>query len=716
MVDDSENDVLLIIHNLQKGGYDPLYERVETAAAMKNALKVKQWDIIICDYKMPKFNAPSAIAVLKETNIDIPLIIVSGTMGEEAAIECMHLGAHDYIMKGNLSRLCPAIARELKEAEGRNMQRQAESQMEVTLESLRQSEKKYRNILENMQEGYFEVDLAGNFTFFNDTVCRVLGYSKEELMGMNSRQYTDKDDVERVSHAYKKVYKTGEPNKEFGWQITRKDGAKRYIEGSISLQKDSSGKPIGFRGIVRDITERKRVEDALRKSEERYRDLVKYASVGIYDVDYETGRFISVNDVVYEFTEYTQDELLNMNFSDIFTEESKKYMGERLEKLYAGEKISPDVEYCIRTKSGKKLWVQLNARYFYKRGKLKRATGIIHNITERKQAEEALKKSEVKYRNIFENAMEGIYQSTTEGRFITVNNALARMAGYDSPEELIESIQDIGTQLYVHPENRKRFLEIRESKGFVDNFEAEFYKKDGSTFWVVINAVSIKDAQGKMLYTEGLIEDITIRKKAEEQLHKSLESLKKAVGTTVQVLVSALEFRDPYTSGHQSRTANLACAIAMEMGLPKDKIDGIRMAGIIHDIGKLSIPVEILSKPTKLTELEFSLIKEHARSGYEMLKDVESSWPLAEIVYQHHERMNGTGYPRNLKGNEILIEARIMAVADVVEAMASHRPYRPTMGIEAALKEIKKNKRILYDDAVADACLRLFKEKGYGLE
>ena len=179
--------------------------------------------------------------------------------------------------------------------------------------------------------------------------------------------------------------------------------------------------------------------------------------------------------------------------------------------------------------------------------------------------------------------------------------------------------------------------------------------------------------------------------------------------------MSAVETRDPYTAGHQSRSANLACAIAMEMGLSQEKIDGIRMAGTIHDIGKLSIPAEILSKPTKLTDIEFSLIKEHSRSGYEMLKDVESPWPLAEIVYQHHERMNGSGYPRNLKGDEILMEARIMAVADVVEAMASHRPYRPTLGIEAALEEIEKNKGILYDDAVADACLRLFREKGYQL-
>jgi len=157
-------------------------------------------------------------------------------------------------------------------------------------------------------------------------------------------------------------------------------------------------------------------------------------------------------------------------------------------------------------------------------------------------------------------------------------------------------------------------------------------------------------------------------------------------------------------------------AIATEMGLPQEKIDAIRMAGSIHDIGKLSIPAEILSKPTKLSEIEFSLIKEHAHRGFEMLKDVESPWPLAEIVHQHHERMDGSGYPRNLKGEEICIEARILAVADVVEAMASHRPYRAGLGIEAALNEIEKNRGIFYDDAVADACLRLFREKGFQFE
>jgi len=205
------------------------------------------------------------------------------------------------------------------------------------------------------------------------------------------------------------------------------------------------------------------------------------------------------------------------------------------------------------------------------------------------------------------------------------------------------------------------------------------------------------------------------RYEAEEKLRVTLERLKRAAGSTIQVLVSALEARDPYTAGHQARSANLACAIAEEMDLPEDKIEGIHMAGAIHDIGKLSVPVEILSKPTKLTHVEFSLIKEHSHNGFEMLKDVESAWPLAEIVHQHHERMNGGGYPRNLKGDEILMEARILAVADVVEAISSHRPYRPAYDIRDALDEIERNKGILYDAAVVDACLRLFQEKGYKL-
>ena len=245
--------------------------------------------------------------------------------------------------------------------------------------------------------------------------------------------------------------------------------------------------------------------------------------------------------------------------------------------------------------------------------------------------------------------------------------------------------------------------------------ELRMVKMDSAPVWVGLEATVSQDAGG-MPVCRAMLSDITERKQAEEELQRTLDSLRKAVGVTIQVMVSAVETRDPYTAGHQVRSANLARYIAAEMGLPQEKIDGIRMAGSIHDIGKLSIPAEILSKPTKLSEIEFSLIKEHARQGYEILRNVESPWPLAEMVYQHHERMDGSGYPRNLKGDEILMEARILAVSDVVESMASHRPYRAGLGIEAALEEIEKNRDIFYDSAVTDACLRLFREKGFKLE
>ncbi len=576
-------------------------------------------------------------------------------------------------------------------------------------DSLLQSEGKYRTILEDIQEGYFEVDFAGNFTFFNNSLCRFLGYSKEELMGMNNRQYTDKEHSKKLFQAFNKVYYSGEPTEGFDWQIIRKDGTKRYVEASVSLQKDSSGTPTGFRGIARDVTERKKVEEALRESENRLRAQYNGNPIPTYTWQKQGDEFILKD--------------FNDSANTLTSGQGKTFLGRQASEMYKSrQEMLGTLQKCFDEK--RIIRVESISEHFMP-GKFVVITFVfvppdlvmvhMEDITERKKSEETIKKSEAKYRNIFENAIEGIYQSTIEGRFITANAALARMAGYDSPEELIESIKDIGTQLYVNSEDRKRFMEIREAKGFVSGFEVEFYKKDGSKFWVVINARTVKDEQGEILYIEGLIEDISIRKHAEELLHQTLDSLRKAVSTTIQVLVSAVEMKDPYTAGHQLRVADLARAIATEMKLSYDKIEGIRMAGSIHDIGKLSIPAEILSKPTKLTNIEFSLIKEHPQTGYEMLKDVESPWPLAEIVYQHHERMNGSGYPRNLKGDEIILDARIMAVADVVEAMGSHRPYRPTLGIEAALEEIEKNKGILYDDTVADACLKLFREKGFQL-
>ena len=243
--------------------------------------------------------------------------------------------------------------------------------------------------------------------------------------------------------------------------------------------------------------------------------------------------------------------------------------------------------------------------------------------------------------------------------------------------------------------------------------ELEIITARGNRIWIRTVGEAIRDAAGAIIAVEGAFQDINDRKKAEVELNKTLKNLRKALGTIIQVLISAVETRDPYTAGHQVRTADLARSIAMELKLSGNQVDGIRMAGSIHDIGKLSVPAEILSKPTKLTDIEYALIKEHPRRGYELLRNVESPWPLAQIVLQHHERLDGSGYPAGLKGDEIILEARIMAVADVVEAMASHRPYRPGLGLKAALEEISRNRNRLYDAAVVDACLCLFQERNY---
>ena len=1205
MVEDSEDDALLIIRELKKGGYNPVCERVETAAAMKKALKDKQWDIILCDYKLPKFSGEQAIALLKETNIEIPLIIVSGTIGEETAVECMRSGAHDYIMKNNLSRLCPAIARELEEGEIRVRRKRAEESLKesaekyqrffmtsrdcvfitskegswidmndaavelfsyssreelmqvkitnlyvnpeertkhnsiiaergyskeypvelrrkdgtvmhtlitsvalcdaeknvigfqgtirditerkrvdeqlkqqadamnvaiegiaildekgeyvylnkahaniygydnaeeligkpwsilydsgelqrfeqkimpellqkenwqgeaigkktdgrkfpqelslTTLDSgglicvvrditerkraedaLKNSEEKYRTILENIEDGYYEVVLNGNLTFFNDSMCQIWGYPKEELMGMNYREYTDAENAKKLFQSFNEVYRTGEPAKEFDWQIIRKDGTKRFIEASISLLKDSSDKPTGFRGIIRDITERKKMEEVLRQSEERYRTILEQMNDGYFEVDlvgnytfvneinsrllgyspdeligqsyriqvskenaeilynafsniYKTGKpernifyeaihkdgttgfaeltafpllnkkgdiigfrgiarditesklaeealresegkyrltFASTSDVIfnldaelnvssitpsvekilgykveelinkpfqnlkimtpeslmkaisyaltllsgedvpitiYEFIAkdgaiifgevisspiinenkvigitsaarditqriraeekfiqseekyhnilesidegyyevdlvgnltfindsmcrimgYPQEELLSMNYRGYADKVNAKKLFQAFNEVYRTGKPGKIVDYEIIRKDGTNRYIETSVTlYKDSSGKPIGFRGIIRDVSEQKQAEKELLKSEEKYRSLVENAQEGIFQSTAEGHHITVNQAFANILGYESTEEVMATIADIPHQVYVHPDDRTKILQIIEKEGSVKGYEAEFYKKDGSKTWVSINMHAVRDEEGRLLYYQGINQDIIEKKNMERERQENIERLRKSLGATINAMAVTVETRDPYTAGHQRRVADLARAIAVEMNLKSEQIDSIRMASMIHDIGKISIPSEILSKPTKLTDLEFDLIKTHSQSGYNILKDIEFPWPVADVVLQHHERMNGSGYPQGLKGDDILLEARILAIADVVEAIASHRPYRPALGIDLAMEEISGNKGILYDADAVDACLKLFREKGYNL-
>jgi putative nucleotidyltransferase with HDIG domain len=257
--------------------------------------------------------------------------------------------------------------------------------------------------------------------------------------------------------------------------------------------------------------------------------------------------------------------------------------------------------------------------------------------------------------------------------------------------------------------NEDRIRELIES-GEV-KFESTHVRKDSSTLNVEVYRSILRSDNNKLISTT--VRDITERKQTEAELKEASEKLRRAMEGTIHAMALTAELRDPYTAGHQQRVAKLACAIAQKMDFSEEQIDGMRVAGSLHDIGKIYVPAEILSKPGYLRKNEMNLIKDHSEVGYDLLKTIEFSWPVAQTVLQHHERIDGSGYPKGISGEEILLEARIIGVADVIEAMSSHRPYRPAFSIEKALLEILRNKGVLYDSNVVDICLKLFAEEQF---
>jgi PAS domain S-box-containing protein len=457
----------------------------------------------------------------------------------------------------------------------------------------------------------------------------------------------------------------------------------------------------------------------LAENGEQFRKIFEDAYLGIV-ITSPSFAFEKVNPAFSRMMGYSADELRSMTFADITHPDHLLQDSENVNRVGRGEMPFYQVEKRYIDKNGKVLWGDLFVSGIRdEHGALRYYLSMVNDITERKKVEEDLRKTEETYRLVVDNMADVIAVMDLDLRFTYVSPSVIRLLGYPAEETMALPLEKIMTPeslqivTSVFEEELKLEADGRAEPGRTRTLELQECKKDGSLVWVENRLSWLRDNEKRLVGIIALCHDITDRRKSDKQLKDTLGSLRKAIGATIHVMVSAVEARDPYTAGHQLRSANIARAIATEMGLPRERIDGIRIAGSVHDIGKLSIPAEILSKPTRLSELEFSLIKEHVLSGYEILKNVESPWPLAQIVYQHHERMDGSGYPRHLKGEEILMDARILAVADVVEAMASHRPYRPALGEDAALKEIEHNRGTLYDTDVVDACLRAFREKGF---
>jgi PAS domain S-box-containing protein len=329
----------------------------------------------------------------------------------------------------------------------------------------------------------------------------------------------------------------------------------------------------------------------------------------------------------------------------------------------------------------------------------------------RTRAEQDLRAAEGQFRGLVEQPIAGIF-IIQDDKLAYVNPRFAEIFGYACADEMIgrESLS-----LVIETE-RSAVLEIRrkiEAGTHSMSYGFTSVRKDGAVIEIGVHGARATH-QGRPAVI-GIAQDVSEKKRSDEQIQHYLEQLQTAFMSTVEVATTLSEMRDPYTAGHERHVGEIAMAIGAELGLDERRIEGLRVAGFLHDIGKITIPAEILSKPGRLSPIEYQLIKGHPQSGYDVLKDVKFPWPVAEVALQHHERMDGSGYPQGLKGEAILLEARIMAVADVMEAMSAHRPYRPGLGIDKALAEIERGRGSAYDPVVADACLRLFRERGYQL-
>jgi PAS domain S-box-containing protein/putative nucleotidyltransferase with HDIG domain len=322
--------------------------------------------------------------------------------------------------------------------------------------------------------------------------------------------------------------------------------------------------------------------------------------------------------------------------------------------------------------------------------------------------------SETRYQELYDHAPAG-YLSVrqSDGMIIQANEAALQMLGY-SRAELVAS-----TLFELFPPGEFGLARIESLFGLfsegaqLKDQELQIRRHNGETLWISLTAEPVFDAEDQVVECRASILDISKRKEAEQQRQQLTERLQRSLVQTIQAIATTIEKRDPYTAGHQQRVAELAVAIAREMGLPEKRIEGLRLGAMIHDIGKIYVPAELLNRPGKLDEMEFNFIRTHPEVGYEIISGVDFPWPVAEMVVQHHERLDGSGYPKGMREDEIIPEARIIAVADVVEAITNFRPYRPARQLEKALEEIAQHQNTSYDPDVVAACLRLFKEKRF---
>ena len=695
LVEDNPADIDLIREMLPETG--PVGFRLESVSRLSEAFSRMEGgdiDLVLLDLGLPDSQGLQTFHKLREAAPDIPIVVLTGNKAQETAIAAVREGAQDYLVKGEVSGSLL----------GRSAQYAVERKRAE--EALRKSERQWRNTFEAITDSVCLLDSESRIVKHNHATETFLGKPGSEIDGR---------------YCYDVIHGSSKPIE--NCPVVRIKSTKHReslvlelngccLKVTVDPVLDDSRKLVGAVHIIKDITASKQAEEALRRTEENFRRSLDESPLGVRIVSTE-GETLYANRAILDIYGYDSiEELKATPVKTRYTPESFAQFLKRKEQRDRGELDFPDYEISIIRKNGEVRHLRVFRKEVLWDGE-KQYQAIYLDITERQRAEEALRESERKLKTLFEILPVGISILDAERKIVYGNPALEKIL--DIPREGLFR-GNYARRTYLRPDGTSMPAEefastraIKERRA-VHDVETGVVKEDDTVIWTSVSAVPVAFPDWKVVIVTS---DITERREAQEKLKETLGKLQLSLRGIIQVISRIVEMRDSYTAGHQRRVTALSRAIALEMGLAEDRVEGLVMAGEIHDLGKISVPAEILSKPTRLTEFEFRLVRIHAQAGYDILKEIDFPWPIAEIIVQHHERIDGSGYPQGLRGEVILLEARILAAADVVEAIASHRPYRPALGIEAALEELEQKKGILYDPDVVKACLALFREKGF---
>lgn len=630
-----------------------------------------------------------------KTELEVAQVRKDGTM--------VYLDIHSSVVDLGQTKVVMGVARDITE------RKRIES-------DLKDSEARFRNLTTHSPVGIFMTDINGQVQYINSRLSELSGQTPLEASGLGWLNAIHPDDKERVKAQWEKAFQVYQEY-QIDFRFRKHDGTIIWVHLATVPFKDENEAVIGYIGNCIDITELTTAGDKLFKAQEELQTIFDSSPALVFYKD-KNNVLIRANKAFCDVLQRAKTEIEGKTAFELFPDNAEKYWVDDMQVMNTGIPMLNIIEQ-METKNGLH-WVRTDKiPYFDEKGNVTGIIGFSLDITEQKLAEESLRRSENNYRLLADNATDVIWTVDMNNKLTYISPSVTRLLGFTVEEAINRPMQEAFT-----PETFDRAMKLfaeeiaRENGPEKDPHRAritelEMTRKNGPPVWVEGNFSFLRDGTGRPTGILTIVRDIAERKQAEKELKESNASLKKALEGTVDALSMATEIRDPYTAGHQKRVADLAYAMAAEMGLSVEDTYWLKYAGLIHDIGKISIPLEILNKPGRLTDVEFTMIKMHSQIGYEIVKTIAFPKPVAEIILQHHERINGTGYPRGLGRDKMLVESLIISVADVVEAMASDRPYRPALGIDKALEEITNNKGVLYDSQAVDVCVKLFREKGF---